>query len=85
MYIHIGENKVLRKKDILFIFDMDSSTVSVHTRNFLNKAQREGRVVSVSLDLPKSFIVTRDKTVYLSTFNTTTLASQGKQTNVSLQ
>lgn len=78
MYIHIGENKVIRKKDILFIFDMDSSTVSVHTRNFLNKAQREGRVVSVSLDLPKSFIVTRDKTVYLSTFNTSTLASQRK-------
>lgn len=76
MYIHIGENKVLRKKDILFVFDMDSSTVSVHTRNFLNKAQREGRVISVSLDLPKSFIVTKDGEVYLSTFNTSTIVSR---------
>ncbi|MBO4982458.1 MAG: DUF370 domain-containing protein [Clostridia bacterium] len=76
MYIHIGENKVLRKKDILFVFDMDSSTVSVHTRNYLNKAQREGKVISVSLDLPKSFIVTRDGWVYLSTFNTSTIVSR---------
>lgn len=73
MYVHIGENKVLRKKDILFIFDMDSSTVSVHTRNYLNKAQKEGRVISLGFDLPKSFIVTRDNKVYLSPFNSTTV------------
>ena len=73
MYVHIGENKVLRKKDILFVFDMDSTTVSVHTRNYLNKAQREGRVIPLGFDLPKSFIVTRDKTVYLSPFNSTTI------------
>ena len=40
MYIHIGENKVLRKKDIAFIFDLDSATVSVYTRNFLKKAEK---------------------------------------------
>jgi peroxiredoxin len=76
MYIHIGENKVLRKKDIAFVFDMDSSTVSVHTRNFLNKAQAKGKVISVSLDLPKSFIVTKEGTVYLSTYNTSTIVSR---------
>ena len=73
MYVHIGENRVLRKKDILFIFDMDSTTVSVHTRNYLNKAQRENRVITVGLDLPKSFIVTRDNKIYLSPFNSTTI------------
>ncbi|MBE6673912.1 MAG: DUF370 domain-containing protein [Ruminococcaceae bacterium] len=73
MYIHIGENKVLRKRDIAFIFDLDSSTVSVHTRNFLNKAQRENRVITLGYDLPKSFVVTRDNTVYLSPFNTSTI------------
>ena len=73
MYIHIGENKVLRKKDIAFIFDLDSSTVSVHTRNFLNKAQREKRVITLGYDLPKSFVVTKDNTVYLSPFNTSTI------------
>lgn len=73
MYVHIGENKLLRKKDILFVFDMDSSTVSVHTRNYLNKAQKEKRLISLGLELPKSFIVTRNGDVYLSPFNSTTI------------
>ena len=73
MYVHIGENKVLRKKDILFVFDMDSTTVSVHTRNYLSKAQREGRVITLGFDLPKSFIVVKGGDIYLSPFNSTTI------------
>ena len=73
MYVHIGENKVLRKKDIAFVMDLDSSTVSVHTRSFLNKAQKENRLIPLGFDLPKSFIVTKDNKVYLSSFNSTTV------------
>lgn len=73
MYVHIGENKVLRKKDIVFIFDLDSSTVSVHTRNFLKKAEKENRVILLGLDLPRSLVVTRDNSVYLSPFNSVTI------------
>ncbi len=73
MFVHIGENKVLRKKDIAFIFDLDSATVSVHTRNFLKKAEKEKRIILLGYDLPKSFVVTRDSLVYLSPFNTTTI------------
>ncbi len=73
MYVHIGENKVIRKKDIEFIFDLDSATVSVYTRNYLKKAEQEKRVVLLGYDLPRSFIVTRDKTVYLSPFNSSTV------------
>lgn len=73
MFIHIGENKVIRKKDIALMLDMDSSTVSVHTRNFLNKAQKEKRVIALGYDLPKSFIVTKDNKVYLSPFNIATI------------
>ena len=68
MYLHIGENKVIRKKDILAIFDMDSATVSSVTRKYLSNAQKEGRVKSLGLDLPRTFIVMRDKTVYLSAY-----------------
>ena len=68
MYLHIGENKVVRKKDILAIFDMDSATVSSVTRKYLSNAQKEGRVKSLGLDLPRTFIVMRNKTVYLSAY-----------------
>ena len=36
MFIHIGENKVVRKKDIVAIFDMESSTVSSVTKKYLS-------------------------------------------------
>ena len=66
MYLHIGENKVVRKKDILAIFDMDSATVSSVTKKYLSNAQKEGRVKSLGFDLPRTFIIMKDNTVYLS-------------------
>ena len=66
MFIHIGENKVVRKKDVVAIFDMESSTVSSVTKKYLSNAQKEGRVVALGYDLPRSFILMNDKTIYLS-------------------
>ena len=57
MYIHIGNNVILRKKSVLGIFDMDNATVSPVTRGFLSSKQKAGLVRSVSFDIPKSFIV----------------------------
>lgn len=72
MYINIGENFVLKTEDITGIFDMDKTTVNKATRDFLAKAQKENRVVLTSYDLPKSFIVAKDK-IYISPLNTSTL------------
>lgn len=66
MFIHIGENKVVRKKDVVAIFDMESSTVSSVTKKYLSNAQKEGRVKTLGFDLPRTFIIMRDNTVYLS-------------------
>jgi len=68
MYLHIGENKAVRKKDIVAIFDMDSATVSSVTKKFLSSAQRAGKVRALGYDLPRTFIVMRDGTVYLSSY-----------------
>ena len=57
MYLHLGQNTVVRTKEILGIFDLDTTTVSAKTRGFLKKAQNEGKVISVSQELPKSFIL----------------------------
>ena len=73
MYVHIGPNKAVRKEDIISVFDLDSSTVSVYTREFLKNSEKEKRVVLLSYDLPKSFILMRDETIYLSPFNTSTI------------
>ncbi len=66
MLIHIGENKVVRAKDVVAVFDMDSATVSSVTRKMLSVAQKEKRVIPLGYDLPRSFILMRDNTIYLS-------------------
>lgn len=75
MYIHIGNGKTVRLCDIEAVFDLDSATVSVHTRNYLNNAQKEKRVTMLGYDLPKSFVLMKDKTVYLSPLNVITICN----------
>lgn len=58
MYLHVGNNKNIRTKSIIGIFDMDNTTVSAVTRRYLNKKQKNGSVFSVSdEEIPKSFIL----------------------------
>ena len=40
MYLHLGEQKVVKKRDIIGIFDMDNTTVMKSTRTFLNNAEK---------------------------------------------
>ena len=40
MYLHIGNKKSVKKKDIIGIFDLDTATVSGITKRFINKNQR---------------------------------------------
>lgn len=72
MYLNIGEDFVLKTEDIIGIFDLDKTTVNKATRDFLAKAQKENRVILTSYDLPKSFIIAKEK-IYLSPLNTSTL------------
>lgn len=77
MYLHIGTSVVIPEQDVLGIFDLDNTTSSRITRNFLAQAQQAGQVIPVGEDLPKSFLLCRDKTgkvkVYLSQLSTATL------------
>ena len=59
MYIQLGEDTVVSSEDIIGIFDLDSTTVSMKTREYLSRAQKEGNVINVSSDLPRSFVVCR--------------------------
>ncbi|MCI6360297.1 MAG: DUF370 domain-containing protein [Eubacterium coprostanoligenes] len=77
MYLHIGEDTLVRDKDIIGIFDMDTSTVNKATRDYLKKAEKDKRVIYVNYDLPKCFVVT-DKNVFVSPINTGTLNKRAK-------
>lgn len=72
MFLHIGEDTVITDKEIIGIFDIDTSTVNKATRDYLSIAENNKKVVYVNYDLPKSFIVTNEK-IYISPINTATL------------
>lgn len=77
MYLHLGKDVVVRHRDIIGIFDMEKTTVSRKTKDFLSHATKAGQVVTVSYDLPKSFIVVRQENgghmVYISQISAATL------------
>ena len=76
MYLQIGTEDFIKTEDIIGIFDLDNTTVSKASRDYLNFAEKERLSKTVSYDLPKSFIVTEEKgkrTVYISPYSTNTL------------
>lgn len=78
MFLHLGENTVISTENLIGIFDMDNTTVSKTTRDYLTKMQKDKKIVDVSYDIPKSFILCRDKetgedVVYISPISTQTL------------
>ena len=68
MYVHLGRDYVLNDRDIIGIFNLETTTISSRGREFLNYAQKNGAVVSLSDELPQSYVLADAPvdTVYLS-------------------
>lgn len=76
MFLHLGQDTVVNTKDIVGIFDLDITTISKHTRNYLSKKEKQHEVVTISMELPKSYIVCNKNnktTVYISQLSSQTL------------
>lgn len=76
MYLHLGQDVVIKKTDIIGIYDMDNTTIAASTRDFLFTCQKENRVITIADELPKSFIVCNengDIKVYVSQISAATL------------
>ena len=75
MYLSIGNDMAVRDSSIIGIFDLDNTSTSRRTREFLDRAEREGQVVPCD-ELPKSFVLTREygfDRVYLTALSSATL------------
>ena len=80
MYLAIGNDMAVRDKSIIGIFDMDNTSTSKRTREFLNKAEQAGAVIPCD-DLPKSFVVTAEyglNRVHLTALSSATLEKRMK-------
>ena len=80
MYLNIGSDLAVRDRSIIGIFDMDNTTTSKRTREFLERAEKEGQVVPCD-DLPKSFVLTAEyglERIFLTSLNAATLEKRLK-------
>ncbi len=78
MYLHLGADTVVRTRDIIAVFDMDRATVNATSRKFLAAAEKKKKVVNVSDDLPKSFIICADGHVLISAVSSQTIARRNE-------
>ncbi len=76
MYLHLGGDVCVRMKDIVAVMDLETSSTSKITREFLKHTQKNHEVVSVNDELPKSYVIVcrNGKTVvYISPISSQTL------------
>lgn len=75
MYIHLGRDYVLNDRDVIGIFNLETTTISLRGREFLNYAQKNGAVVSLSEELPQCYVLADAPvdTVYLSELSSTAM------------
>ena len=57
MYLHIGNGESINEKEIIGIFDLDTATVSKHTKKYISALQKKNLVKYTDFDLPRSFVV----------------------------
>ena len=80
MYLDIGRDFAVRDKSIIGIFDLENTSTSRRTLEFLNHAEREGQVNPCD-ELPKTFILTSEygfHRVHLTGYSTSTLEKRLK-------
>lgn len=81
MFLHLGKNESVPKKEIVGIFDIETASISGDTKAFFAKLQEEKRVVSLFDDLPKSFVLTENElceTLYISQISADSLKKRAE-------
>lgn len=76
MFLHLGGDVVIPMKNVIAILDIETTTLSRDTREFLKIAEEEGFIKAISDDLPKTFVITemdKKSKIYLSPISSVTL------------
>lgn len=79
MFLHLGENVVVPIKDVIGIFDLQTTMYSSDTIQFLRLAEEDGFVERITKEKPKSFViaeVNKMSKIYLSPISSSTLTKR---------
>ena len=72
---------MLHERDLIGIFNLETTTISPRGREFLDYAQKNGAVVSLSDELPQSYVLADSPvdTVYLSELSPAALRKRAQK------
>ena len=79
MFLHLGENVVVPIKDIIGIFDMETTMYSSDTIQFLRMAEEDGFVERITKNVAKSFVIAevdKKSKIYISPISSSTLCKR---------
>ena len=83
MFLHLGGDVVVKEKNIIAIMDMDTSSFSKITQEYLKNAEKSNDVINVSYeDLPKSYVICSEngkRKVYISPVSSLTLLKRANK------
>ena len=65
MYVEIFTDFMVDSDKVTGIFDLDNTTTNKFTTDFLNQKQKEGKITYLISDIPKSFVLMNDGSVYV--------------------
>ena len=69
MYLNVGKDFFVNSGEIVGVFDLDKITVYKVNRFYLSKMEKRGKIINITENIPKSFVVCSSKKeskVYLS-------------------
>ncbi len=85
MYLHLGADISVNDKYIVAVCDLETTSVSKITQEYLKYAQKADEVINVSeYDLPKSYVITyenKKRKVYISPISSATLLKRSEFLN----
>ena len=82
MFLHIGEGKLLRKKDIIAVLDLETTSIGKKTKEFLRKSEKNGETEYISYEIPRTYVVCEKKgkkKVYMTQLSSQTLYKRAER------
>lgn len=82
MYLHLGSDTVVNTKNIIAILDLESTSMSKNTKDFLKIVEEEGFVRNVSEELPKTFVLCEidgQSVIYITNISSKALAGRAQR------
>ena len=79
MYLHLGSDTLVNTKNIIAILDLESTSQSQNTRDFLKIVEEEGFVRNVSDEIPKTFVLCEidgQSVIYITNISSKALAGR---------